>query len=84
MFFDLAKLKPGEGEQVSKYTKPINEYLKKTETRNGVDFVTQHISRPHNDRDLAIYKRTIAKWNKNRERLRYPDLPQSLKNHKNG
>lgn len=83
IFQDLPKLKPGDAMQVAQYTIPKNEYLQKFELRNGVDFVTQHISRPHNERDLKIYKTAIKKWNKNEERLKYPDLPQELKTHKN-
>ena len=83
IFQDLPKLKPGDGMQVAKYTIPKNDYLQKFELRNGVDFVTQHISRPHNERDLKIYKTAINKWNKGEERLRYPDLPKELKTHKN-
>lgn len=82
-FQDLPKLKPGEGFKTAKYTESKNEYLEKFELRNGVNFVTQHISRPHNPRDLAIYKTAIQKWNKGKERLRYPDLPDELKTHKN-
>ncbi|MBL1233080.1 MAG: DNA (cytosine-5-)-methyltransferase [Flavobacteriales bacterium] len=83
IFKDLPKLKPGEALQVANYTIAKNEYLEKFELRNGVDFVTQHISRPHNERDLKIYKTAIDKWNKNEERLKYPDLPTELKSHKN-
>ncbi|TDP59946.1 DNA cytosine methyltransferase [Flavobacterium dankookense] len=82
-FADLPKLKPGEGFKKTDYTQSKNEYLQKFELRNGVDFVTQHISRPHNTRDLAIYKTAIQKWNKGKERLKYPDLPDELKTHKN-
>ena len=82
-FQDLPKLKPGEGFKKTAYTESKNEYLQKFELRNGVDFVTQHISRPHNTRDLAIYKTAIQKWNKGKERLKYPDLPDELKTHKN-
>ena len=82
-FEDLPKLKPGESFQNANYTSNKNEYLEKFELRNGVDFVTQHISRPHNNRDLAIYKTAIQKWNNGKERLRYPDLPSELKTHKN-
>lgn len=82
-FQDLPKLRPGEGFKTVNYTEIKNEYLEKFELRNGVDFVTQHISRPHNLRDLAIYKTAIQKWNKGQERLRYPDLPEELKTHKN-
>jgi DNA (cytosine-5)-methyltransferase 1 len=82
-FADLPKLKPGESLLTTKYTISKNEYLEKFNLRNGVDFVTQHISRPHNPRDLAIYKTAIQKWNNGKERLKYPDLPDELKTHKN-
>lgn len=82
-FHDLPKLKPGQGFQKTAYIENKNEYLQKFELRNGVDFVTQHISRPHNTRDLAIYKMAIQKWNNGNERLKYPDLPEELKTHKN-
>lgn len=82
-FEDLPKLSPGEGFQKTPYTESKNDYLQKFELRNGVDFVTQHISRPHNTRDLAIYKKAIQKWNQGKERLKYPDLPNELKTHKN-
>ena len=80
---DLKKLNPGHETNVTKYAKPINEYLEKYELRNGVDFVTQHITRNHNERDLKIYKIAISKLLKNGERLKYPDLPSELKTHKN-
>lgn len=83
IFEDLPKLKPGDAFKVSKYVNDKNEYLRKFELRNGVDFVTQHIARPHNERDLKIYETAITKWNKNKERLKYPDLPEELKTHKN-
>ncbi len=80
---DLKKLKPGEQNNITKYAKPTTAYLEKFELRNGVDFVTQHMARPHNDRDLSIYKIAIDKWLKKSERLKYPDLPTELKTHKN-
>lgn len=80
----LPHLKPGEGEKVTKYTtQKANKYLKSFEIRNGVNFVTQHISRNHNERDLEIYKIAIKKWLNKQERLRYPDLPENLKTHNN-
>jgi DNA (cytosine-5)-methyltransferase 1 len=82
-FQDLPKLKPGEGFRTTNYTESKNEYLEKFELRNGVDFVTQHITRPHNPRDLEIYKTAIKAWNKGKVRLKYPDLPENLKTHKN-
>jgi DNA (cytosine-5)-methyltransferase 1 len=80
---DLPKLKPGDGLKTANYTADKNEYLERFDLRNCVDFVTQHISRPHNTRDLEIYKTAIEKWNKGKERLKYPDLPEHLKTHKN-
>lgn len=79
---DLKKLKPGEQNNITKYRTATTDYLSKFELRNGVDFVTQHIARPHNDRDLEIYKIAIKKFEKG-ERLKYPDLPERLKTHKN-
>lgn len=80
---DLKKLKPGEQNNITKYNNPTTEYLSRFELRNGIDFVTQHIARPHNERDLKIYKIAINKWMKKSERLKYPDLPKELKTHKN-
>jgi DNA (cytosine-5)-methyltransferase 1 len=82
-FNDLPKLHPGERLNTTTYSKSKTEYLEKYDLRNGVNFVTQHISRPHNKRDLAIYKTAIQKWNDGKERLKYPDLPMELKTHKN-
>lgn len=83
LLFDLPKLKPGDELQIANYTKPINEYLKENEIRNGVDFVTQHITRNHNDRDLEIYSIAIDKWINNKQRLKYNDIPKRLQTHKN-
>ncbi|MBK7099809.1 MAG: DNA (cytosine-5-)-methyltransferase [Sphingobacteriales bacterium] len=82
-FGDLPKLKPGEGYEIAKYESKKNQYLQKFELRNGVDFVTQHISRPHNERDLAIYEFAIEKWNSENVRIKYTDLPKELRTHKN-
>ncbi|MCP4054314.1 DNA cytosine methyltransferase [Mesoflavibacter profundi] len=79
---DLKKLKPGEQNNITKYKTDTTHYLSNFELRNGVDFVTQHIARPHNDRDLEIYKIAIKKFEKG-ERLKYPDLPERLKTHNN-
>ncbi|WP_339917132.1 DNA cytosine methyltransferase [Yeosuana marina] len=79
---DLKKIKPGEQNNLTEYVTDTNEYLKKFDLRNGVDFVTQHIARPHNNRDLEIYKIAINKFEKGK-RLKYPDLPERLKTHNN-
>jgi len=80
---DLAYLKPGDKNHVTEYAGETNEYLEKSAIRNSIEFVTQHIARPHNDRDLEIYEIAINKWLNGKERLRYGDLPERLKTHKN-
>jgi DNA (cytosine-5)-methyltransferase 1 len=83
VLYDLKKIKPGYKKVISNYTAPINEYLSKFEIRNGVDFVSHHTTRPHNSQDLEIYKIAINKLLKYGERIKYPDLPERLKSHKN-
>lgn len=85
LFYDLPKRNQGEGELTAPvhYTKPINEYLKKSKIRNGLDFTTQHIARPHNPTDLEIYKQAIEQWVSKRQRLDYSKLAPELQNHKN-
>lgn len=79
---DLKSLKPGEENQITKYKAKTTEYLDRFGLRNGVDFVSQHVARPHNERDLAIYKIAVQKMNKGK-RLKYTDLPDVLKTHNN-
>jgi DNA (cytosine-5)-methyltransferase 1 len=84
LFSDLRLLKQGQGFSVSNYrTERANDYLEKATLRNGINCVTQHITRPHNGRDLEIYSIAIDKWLNYRERLRYNDLPTRLKTHNN-
>lgn len=83
LFTDLPPLKPGGGEPVMRYKGPSTEYLERHHLRNGVDFVTQHITRPHNDNDLKIYRRAIKAWTERGERLKYDQLPKTLQTHKN-
>ena len=83
LFCDLKCLHAGEENRISYYKQEPSEYLSSFKLRNESDFVTQHIARPHNDRDLEIYKIAVEKWLDKRERLKYPDLPTRLKTHKN-
>lgn len=80
---DLERLEPGQEKNISAYTtEQVHDYLREHGIRNNLDFVTQHITRPHNDRDLAIYRLAVEKW-KDRKRLKYTDVPQELRTHKN-
>jgi len=83
LFSDLPPLKHGTGDAFTFYKKPINEYLEKSHIRNGLDFTTQHVARPHNERDLEIYRRAITSWIENKKRLNYAELPNHLQTHKN-
>ncbi len=84
LFADLPKILSGQGEWgVSKYTKKTNEYLESTQIRNGIDFITQHLSRPNNANDLEIYRIAVEKWVNEGKRLNYAELPQKLIRHNN-
>lgn len=84
LFTDLPFLNPGQEMNIAKYTtKKANEYQQLTESRNGIDFTTQHLTRKHNDRDLEIYTIAIEKWLHKSERLKYSDLPSRLQTHNN-
>jgi DNA (cytosine-5)-methyltransferase 1 len=73
LFSDLKPLKNGQGTlNAVEYAKPTTEYLKQTNIRNGLDFVTQHIVRPNNDNDLEIYQIAVELWNKGK-RLNYAE-----------
>lgn len=80
---DLPVLFPGQEMHMTEYRKPSSQYLKLTGIRNGVDFVTQHITRQHNERDLEIYSIAIEKWLNERTRLKYSEIPKRLQTHNN-
>ncbi len=83
LFSDLKPLKNGEGTlSAVEYAKDTTEYLKQTGIRNGLEFVTQHISRPNNKNDLEIYQLVIDEWS-NGKRLNYAELPKRLIKHSN-
>ncbi|MGB3453607.1 MAG: DNA (cytosine-5-)-methyltransferase [Moheibacter sp.] len=81
---DLPKIQAGEGiDKYQKYATKTSEYLKDFALRNGVNILTQHVARPHIERDKEIYQIAVNKWNINKERLNYNDLPDKLKTHSN-
>ncbi len=81
---DLPVLVPSQEMLIANYTtKKPNSYQIATESRNGIDYTTQHITRNHNERDLEIYSIAIDKWLNNKERLKYNDLPKRLQTHNN-
>ena len=83
LFSDLPKLQHGQGSLGAvNYKKQSTEYLESTGIRNGIEFTTQHIARPHNENDLEIYRIAVELW-KNKKRLNYANLPPRLIKHKN-
>lgn len=81
---DLPAIMPGQGTvKAGRYATTTTEYLKQSAIRNGLDVVTLHCARPHTKQDRTIYRIAVDRWNKGKERLRYTDLPVSLRTHKN-
>lgn len=83
LFSDLPALQNGSGSMgMVNYYAGTNKYLESNNIRNGIDFTTQHISRPNNENDLEIYRIAVNEWGKGK-RLNYATLPTRLINHKN-
>jgi len=83
IFQDLPKLQAGQGkDKGDKYASGKNDYLDSTHIRNGLDVLTQHVSRPHTEQDKKIYKIAVALMNDG-SRLNYVNLDEDLKTHKN-
>lgn len=84
VFSDLPSLRSGEGvDKYLTYRTKSNKYLLDHYIRNGIDVLTQHVARPHSQQDLEIYQIAVKKWNFDKVRLNYNDLPERLKTHKN-
>lgn len=82
IFNDLPSIKPGENRRVQAYSKGPSDYLKNTGIRNGNSFVTQHITRQHNQKDLKIYKLAIEEM-KHGKRLKNSEIPVDMRTQKN-
>ena len=82
IFNDLPKIYPGESRMVQNYSSKTNIYLEKNSIRNGVDFLTQHITRPHNEKDLTIYELAI-KMHNNGDKIRNDQIPLEMRTQKN-
>lgn len=82
LFRDLPELQAGETDNHYRRSKS-SKYLKDFGIRADGDVLTWHQARPHLDRDRQIYKEAIHLWNDGHQRLRYTDLPDELKTHKN-
>lgn len=82
IFLDLPPVTPGTNTRVQSYVLPTNAYLKNTGIRNGIDFVSQHYSRPHNPRDLEIYRLAIENLIQG-HRLKNDEIPVEIRTQKN-
>ncbi len=81
---DLPEIQAGEGYWYNvKYKSKGSDYVFDACIRNGIDFTTQHIARPHNEQDKKIYRIAVKKWISGQNRLDYNDLPDELKSHNN-
>lgn len=84
IFKDLPEIAAGGGNiYITRYKPYDGCYLFKSKIRNGFDFTTHHIARPHTEQDKAIYKLAVEKWENGHQRLNYNDIPEVLQTHKN-
>ncbi|PKH10675.1 MULTISPECIES: DNA cytosine methyltransferase [Planomicrobium] len=49
----------------------------------GWNILTQHISRPHNENDLLIYRLVVGNWDQRQYLLKYNELPEENQTHNN-
>jgi DNA (cytosine-5)-methyltransferase 1 len=83
LFSDLPALKAGQSLLTASYVTEINECLLQTAIRNGLDFVTQHVTRPHNKKDLKIYKLAIKTLEQKGKCLKNDEIPENIRTQKN-
>lgn len=83
LFYDLPESETDVSVKVFFYKEKENDYLKKSLIRNDMEFTTLHITRPVNEKDKKIYRIAIQKFMETGEQLKYTELPDYLKTHKN-
>ena len=83
IFADLPLLKAGQSFLTASYVTAANEYLLQSEIRNGLNFVTQNITRPHNKKDLKIYKLAIETLGQEGKCLKNDEIPEHIRTQKN-
>lgn len=84
VFADLPFLRDGESDaKALPYAGEATRYVIKNQIRNGLEILSQHITRPHTEQDKKIYRIAVSLWNSQRERLNYNSLPENLKTHRN-
>lgn len=79
---DLPKLTSGKsGVRYGKVAP--SDYVVQNGIRTKSDILTLHTARPNIQRDIKIYRRAISLWNDGHQRLRYDQLPDNLRTHRN-
>ena len=72
------------GEHADRYSGGSpSSYVLENGLRTDDDVLTLHYARAHMVRDIEIYRRAVALWDDGHQRLRYNELPEELKTHKN-
>lgn len=79
---DLKPLTPGEVNEHCPYAGEASNYLKHFNLRGEEAFVTQHTTRPHNSKDLSIYKMAIEHLSAGK-RLKNNAIPPEQRTQKN-
>ena len=81
---DLPALKSGEGNLNScNLNSEYHPWLHDVGIRNDTLPVTFHQARPNNEQDLEIYKIAVMLWKEQKTPLKYNELRDELKTHKN-
>lgn len=83
LFQDLPVLFAGETRSISEYRTCPNPYLLQCGLRGKFAFLSQCITRPVNESDARIYQYVIEKWDKDRIRVGFPDIPEGMRTQKN-
>ena len=86
IFSDLPAIHAGEGDVYNcQLLNNPDPWLIETGVRSRIPGmpVTYYCSRTHKEQDLEIYRIAVNKWNEYQKRLRYSDLPERLKTHRN-
>lgn len=81
LFVDLPSLL--DEKEKNKYVSSPTEYCSLAGIRNMQDVLTWHQKRYINDHDKKIYKMAIQCWNNHQKRIKYTDIPEELRTHKN-
>ena len=82
IFKDLPFLLSGGGAIVSDYKACTSDYLVQSGIRQEDDLLTQHITRPHNSKDLEIYRLAVKKYQQG-EHLKNNEIPDEMRTQKN-